>query len=435
MLLARLRLSTQLLILTVGTAVVAIILLVALAIFLASEAVQKEGDQRLTALAEATRDLIAAPILVQHTADVQQILTAAVREDGLDRAVVLAPDGATIAVQHSTQIDADDISADDRAFALAALHEGQTRVRDDNDNLVDLAVPIMANEQRLGVLLAQSLTNGAVDELAGTVIPQMSAAGFGVALLAGLLALMIARYIAAPLRKLAAAAAAVGQGQLATLPNLRGNAEVRALSSAFSQMVADLSVSRAAVAAEQHMLETRVRERTADLERTLTELRESTDAREQLRATVQALASPIIPVLDGILVMPLIGVIDTERAAMLIESLLRGVEQHRAGLVILDVTGVPIIDTQVARTLLDAARAVKLLGTQTMLVGLRPELAQTIVGLGLDLTGLSTQATCKAACALRCASATDRMPRCIKTPRAQISLHRWYVERVCRCGR
>ena len=90
--------------------------------------------------------------------------------------------------------------------------------------------------------------------------------------------------------------------------------------------------------------------------------------------------------------MPLIGVIDTERAAMLIESLLRGVEQYRASLVILDVTGVPIIDTQVARTLLDAARAVKLLGTQTMLVGLRPELAQTIVGLGLDLTELSTQA-------------------------------------------
>lgn len=55
-------------------------------------------------------------------------------------------------------------------------------------------------------------------------------------------------------------------------------------------------------------------------------------------------------------------------------------------------TGVPIIDTQVARTLLDAARAVRLLGTQTMLVGLRPELAQTIVGLGLDLSGLSTQA-------------------------------------------
>jgi rsbT co-antagonist protein RsbR len=67
-------------------------------------------------------------------------------------------------------------------------------------------------------------------------------------------------------------------------------------------------------------------------------------------------------------------------------------QQHRASMVILDVTGVPIIDTQVARTLLETARAVKLLGTQTILVGPRPELAQTIVGLGLDLAGLITQA-------------------------------------------
>jgi anti-anti-sigma regulatory factor/HAMP domain-containing protein len=392
MLLARLRLSTQLLILTVGTAIVAIILLAALAVFLTSQALQQEGDQRLTALTEATRDLIAAPLAAQHPADVQQILTAAVREDGLDHAMVLAPSGATIAMQLSPRDDADGVSDDDRDFALGALREGQTRVRNDTDNLVDIAVPITAHGQALGVLLGQSSTNGAVDELVGTVLPQMSAAGLGIALLAGLLALVIARYIAAPLRKLAAAATAVGQGQLAALPNLRGNAEVRALSSAFSQMVTDLGVSRAAIAAEQHTLETRVHERTADLERTLTELRASTAAQEQLRATVQGLASPIIPVLDGILVMPLIGVIDTERAAMLIESLLRGVEQYRASLVILDVTGVPIIDTQVARTLLDAARAVKLLGTQTMLVGLRPELAQTIVGLGLDLTELSTQA-------------------------------------------
>jgi rsbT co-antagonist protein RsbR len=125
---------------------------------------------------------------------------------------------------------------------------------------------------------------------------------------------------------------------------------------------------------------------------TASSMQESVATREQLSATVRGLSSPIIPVLDGIVVMPLIGVIDSQRATMLMETLLRGVDQDRATMVILDVTGVPIIDTQVARMLLDAARAVKLLGTQTLLVGLRPELAQTIVGLGLDLTGLSTQA-------------------------------------------
>jgi rsbT co-antagonist protein RsbR len=58
----------------------------------------------------------------------------------------------------------------------------------------------------------------------------------------------------------------------------------------------------------------------------------------------------------------------------------------------MDVTGVPIVDTQTARVLLDAANAARMLGAQTVLVGLRPELAQTIVGLGLDLSGLTTRA-------------------------------------------
>jgi anti-anti-sigma regulatory factor/HAMP domain-containing protein len=392
MILARLRLSTQLLILTVGTAVVVIILLVALAVFLTSEVVQQEGAQRLTALTQAASDLIAAPLVTHNTADVQRILTAAVREEGLDRAFVLTPDGAIVAAQRSERVDEEEVSADDQDFALSALRAGQLRTRDDSDNLVDIAVPITANGQAVGVLLGQSSTSGAVDELVGTTLPQMSAAGLGVALLAGLIALAMARYIAAPLRKLSVVAVAIGQGQLEALPNLRGSAEVGALAGAFGQMVADLRTTRAAVAEQQRTLETRVSERTAELERILAELRESVTTREQLSATVRELASPIVPVLDGILVMPLIGVIDSRRAAMLIDTLLRGVEHHRASMVILDVTGVPIIDTQVARTLLDAARAVKLLGTQTILVGLRPELAQTIVGLGLDLSGLSTQA-------------------------------------------
>src|SRR5205085_915907 len=79
-------------------------------------------------------------------------------------------------------------------------------------------------------------------------------------------------------------------------------------------------------------------------------------------------------------------------AHLLISSLLQAIEQHRADFVIMDVTGVPIVDTQVATALLQAADAARLLGAQTILVGLRPELAQTIVGLGLDLSALATQA-------------------------------------------
>ena len=121
-------------------------------------------------------------------------------------------------------------------------------------------------------------------------------------------------------------------------------------------------------------------------------MRESIRTREALEQTIQGLSSPVLPVLDGVLAMPLIGVIDSQRAALLTASLLSAIEQHRATMVLLDVTGVPLIDTQVARVLLQAADAARLLGAEPILVGIRPELAQTIVGLGLDLSSLKTHA-------------------------------------------
>ena len=388
----RLRLGTQLLIVVVGTALLAIILLATLAIFLTSQVVRDEGDQRLVALAEATGELVAAPLAAGDTAEVERTLAAVVREEGFDRAFLFGPDGTLVANQLSDRVEASDLSDDDQAFALDAQRAGELRSRDDSDNLIDIAVPLVANGNAGGVLLAQASNGGAVDEIVGTALPQMIAAALLVAVLAAAVALGLARYTAAPLRKLTNQAIAVGQGRLEAMPNVQGSEEISTLSGAFDQMINDLSASQALVAEQQRLLETRVEERTADLEQALAELRESVDARNQLSATVRDLASPVVPVLDGIVVMPLIGVIDSDRAALLIETLLRAIEHHRARAAILDVTGVPIIDAQVARTLLDTAQAVKLLGAQTILVGLRPELAQTIVSLGLDLSLLLTQA-------------------------------------------
>jgi anti-anti-sigma regulatory factor/HAMP domain-containing protein len=388
---ARFRLSTQLLILTLGTAIAAVVLLVVLAVFLSVQVVQIEGSQRLTSMTEAAAELISAPLAAQDRAAVTEVLTSVVRDEGLDRAVVLAPDGTTIALQGSDRVEDDDVSAEDRAFALSALQARKLRTRNDTDGLIDMAVPLMASEAPIGVLLGQSSTNGAADELVNTILPRMSAAGLGVLLLAGLIALAMARYLARPLSTLTVAARAVGQGQLTTLPAVQGSAEVGALAGAFGRMVTDLRASQAAIATHQQTLEAHVRERTSELEQALAALQESVDARDQLSATVRDLASPIIPVLDGVVVMPLIGIVDESRAAIVLEALLRGVEQYRATLVILDVTGVPLIDTHVARVLVDAARAVKLLGTDTILVGVRPELAETIVGLGLSLTGLRAE--------------------------------------------
>jgi anti-anti-sigma regulatory factor len=89
--------------------------------------------------------------------------------------------------------------------------------------------------------------------------------------------------------------------------------------------------------------------------------------------------------------MPLLGTIDSQRAQMVMETLLEGVAQNQATLAILDITGVPVVDTQVAQALVSAARAVRLLGAQVMLTGIQPQIAQTLVHLGVDLGGISTR--------------------------------------------
>jgi PAS domain S-box-containing protein len=110
-------------------------------------------------------------------------------------------------------------------------------------------------------------------------------------------------------------------------------------------------------------------------------------------AMLAELSTPLIPITDQVMVMPLIGGVDSQRAQRVMETLLKGIEQHRARVAILDITGVPIVDTQVATGLIRAAQAVKLLGAQIVLTGIRPEVAQTLVGLGVDLSGLITQST------------------------------------------
>ena len=117
---------------------------------------------------------------------------------------------------------------------------------------------------------------------------------------------------------------------------------------------------------------------------------------EIIRAQQDALRelnSPLIPVSDDTVVMPLIGTIDSRRAQDVMENLLQGIEQNHASVAIIDITGVPVVDTQVANALIQAAQAAQLLGAKVALTGIRPEVAQTLVGLGVDLSGILTLAT------------------------------------------
>lgn len=111
------------------------------------------------------------------------------------------------------------------------------------------------------------------------------------------------------------------------------------------------------------------------------------------KIALQELSASLIPVFDKISVMPLVGTIDTERAKLIMENLLQGVVKHRAEVVLIDITGVPVVDTMVAHHIIQAADAVRLVGAKCMLVGIRPEIAQTIVTLGINLTDFTTTST------------------------------------------
>lgn len=111
---------------------------------------------------------------------------------------------------------------------------------------------------------------------------------------------------------------------------------------------------------------------------------------------IQELSTPIVPIAEGVLVLPLVGAVDSRRATQVMEAALEQIVSHQAEVLILDITGVPVVDTGVANHLLQMARAVTLLGAQVILVGIGAEIAQTIVQLGLDLRSITTMANLQA---------------------------------------
>jgi rsbT co-antagonist protein RsbR len=114
---------------------------------------------------------------------------------------------------------------------------------------------------------------------------------------------------------------------------------------------------------------------------------------EAQQAALRELSTPLIPLSENVVLMPLIGSIDTQRAQMVMEALLEGVAAYQADIALLDITGVQVVDTQVANALIHAAQAVKLLGARVILTGIGSPMAQTLVHLGVDLSDLMTMSS------------------------------------------
>lgn len=111
--------------------------------------------------------------------------------------------------------------------------------------------------------------------------------------------------------------------------------------------------------------------------------------REQQEA-IRVLSTPVLQVRERLLILPIIGVIDPQRARQLTEQLLRSIRTNRAKVVVIDITGVPVMDASVANHLVQTVEATRLLGATVIITGLSPEIAQTLVTIGVDLGKMNT---------------------------------------------
>lgn len=158
-------------------------------------------------------------------------------------------------------------------------------------------------------------------------------------------------------------------------------------------------------------LEARVERRTAQLARANAEL--EAEGAERLRAEqdrarlqeeairmqaamLEELSTPLIPLSDAVVIMPLVGTIDSKRAEQILAVLSQGVVSKGARVAIIDITGVPTVDTHVASVLIRASQAVRLLGAEVVLTGIRSRVARALVELGVDLGGLVTRGSLQA---------------------------------------
>lgn len=209
---------------------------------------------------------------------------------------------------------------------------------------------------------------------------------------------LVATRFLRPIQALTGAAERVAAGERGAVQlKIRRRDELGRLASSFEHMAEEIGQA-------QTSLEATVQLRTQELQSALAAqrtqaqvLQASLDEVQQQKALIAALSTPAIPIRHDTLVVPIIGALDGARAEQLITQTLTAVQRQRARTVILDVTGLPMLDEVAARTLLRLSEAARLIGARSMLVGITPEVAQTMVALGLSLQDLHTLSTLEAA--------------------------------------
>jgi rsbT co-antagonist protein RsbR len=207
-----------------------------------------------------------------------------------------------------------------------------------------------------------------------------------VVVLAGLLSFFLSSAITHNVTRLTSATTAMSGGQLEQRIDIRSGDELGVLAQTFNRMSTTIRTQ----IAEQ-------RQANDDLQRLFDEVqrREAEQAlllaeNAQQRNVIRELSIPVLPLQRKTLAVPLVGALDSGRLFDLQERVLDAIQRSLATRLLLDITGVPVVDTLVAQGLISVVQAARLLGTEVLLVGIRPEVALTIVSLGLDLHTVRT---------------------------------------------
>lgn len=168
-----------------------------------------------------------------------------------------------------------------------------------------------------------------------------------------------------------------------------GTKPIELVGAAVNMLAEELAASRAAEVELRRQLQ-----HEADSRRRENEVLVAAQAQlARQNDAIRALSTPVIEVARGVLILPLIGLVDAARAEQIMEQLLAAIVRRAASTVILDLTGVPTIDTAAAHHLLQVTAAAKLLGTRSIITGVSPGNAQTLVRLDVDLAAIATRSS------------------------------------------
>jgi rsbT co-antagonist protein RsbR len=208
-------------------------------------------------------------------------------------------------------------------------------------------------------------------------------------LMAVLWCLLFPIHLMRPIAALQSATSRLAGGELGARVQLKRADELGVLGRRFDEMAETIQQRTCAIEAQhEHANAARIEAETARA--AIAEQLATIDAQ---RNVIREMSVPVLPLSQSALVLPLIGALDSERLALVQEQALHAIEQLSGRFLILDITGVPIVDTAVAQGLIQIVHAARLLGSEVVLVGIRPEVAQAVVGLGIHLNDFVTRST------------------------------------------